>query len=177
MLLAPGDATGMPGGVHLSVSAPVVLTGHSLKLSANVTDTHYFPMELPVEFYASAGTVQDATFTAPDFAGTASITAAYDQWTAQRDVLVVDTPLRSLAEAESGVAATAVVEPPPSRHRAVTQPSSAMRLASGLLLLREREAGLPEQAPGGERRRHHADLRLPGRPHHRLLRGLRRSRR
>ena len=92
MLLAPGDATGMPGGVHLSVSAPVVLTGHSLKLSANVTDTHYFPMELPVEFYASAGTVQDGTFTAPDFAGTASITAAYDQWTTQRDVLVVDTP-------------------------------------------------------------------------------------
>ncbi len=45
-----------------------------------------------MEFYASAGTVQDATFTAPDFAGTASITAAYDQWTAQRDVLVVDTP-------------------------------------------------------------------------------------
>ena len=92
LLLAPGDATGMPGGVHLSVEAPVVLSGHSLKLSANATDTHYFPMNVPVGLYATDGTVQDNIFTAPGYAGTVSITAAYDQWTAQRDVLVVDTP-------------------------------------------------------------------------------------
>lgn len=92
LLLAPGDATGIPGGVHLSVDAPAVLTGHSLKLSANVTDTHYFPMDLPVDIYATMGEVRDGLFVAPDFAGTATVTAAYDQWTARRDVLVVDAP-------------------------------------------------------------------------------------
>lgn len=92
LLLAPGDATGIPGGVHLSVDAPAVLTGHSLKLSANVTDTHYFPMDLPVDLYATAGEVRDGLFIAPDFAVTATVAAAYDQWTAQRDVLVVDAP-------------------------------------------------------------------------------------
>ena len=49
-------------------------------------------MNVPVGLYATDGTVQDNIFTAPGYAGTVSITAAYDQWTAQRDVLVVDTP-------------------------------------------------------------------------------------
>lgn len=92
LLLAPGSATGIPGGVHLSVDTPAVLTGRSLKLSANVTDTHYYPMNLPVDFYTTAGEVRDGLFIAPDFAVTATITAAYDQWTAQRNVLVVDAP-------------------------------------------------------------------------------------
>lgn len=108
LLLAPGGSTGIPGGVHLSVDAPAVLTGHSLKLSANVTDTHYFPMSLPVDFYATMGEVRDGAFIAPDFPGTASITAAYDQWTAQRDVLVVDAP-STLSILFSGSAAVNVM--------------------------------------------------------------------
>ena len=43
---------------------------------------------------------------------------------------VVLGELSSLAEEASGRAAAAVVEPPPSRHRAVTQPSSTIRWAS-----------------------------------------------
>lgn len=92
LLLAPGGATGIPAGVHLSVDAPAVLTGRSLKLSANVTDTHYFPLDLPVNLYTTTGEIQDSTFIAPALAGTATVTAAYDQWTVQRDVLVVDAP-------------------------------------------------------------------------------------
>ena len=76
VLLAPGDATNEPGGVYLSAAAPAVLRGHTVKLTANVTDTHYFPMSLPLDYFTTLGTVYDGVFTAPAWSGMATVTAS-----------------------------------------------------------------------------------------------------
>ena len=92
LLLAPGGATGEPAGVYLSAAAPAVLAGHTVKLTANVTDTHYYPLNLPLEYTATAGEVTDGLFTAPQQGGVATVTAMYGQFFAQRNILVVDAP-------------------------------------------------------------------------------------
>ncbi|MDE7218818.1 MAG: S-layer homology domain-containing protein, partial [Oscillospiraceae bacterium] len=93
VLLAPGGATGEPAGVYLSAAAPAVLAGHTVKLAANVTDTHYYPIaNLPVTYYATSGKVMDGVFTAPQQGGIVSVTAFYGQFSAQRDIRVVDAP-------------------------------------------------------------------------------------
>lgn len=108
LLLAPGGATGVPGGVTLSAGAPAVLAGHTVDLSANVTDTHYYPMDLPVTFFATAGEVQDNTFTAPASGGTVTVTAVYDLWSAQKDILVVDAPSSMEISYAGGSSATVI---------------------------------------------------------------------
>ena len=92
LLLAPGGATGEPAGVYLSAAAPAVLAGHTVKLTANATDTHYYPMNLPLEYTATIGEAVDGLFTAPQQGGTATVTAMYGQFFAQRNILVVDAP-------------------------------------------------------------------------------------
>lgn len=92
LLLAPGDATGEPGGVYLAAAAPAVLTGQTVELTANVTDTHYFPMDLPLTFYTTGGEAADGAFTAPQQSGRFTVTAVYDGLYAQQDILVVDAP-------------------------------------------------------------------------------------
>jgi len=108
LLLAPGGATGIPGGVTLSAEAPAVLAGHTVKLSANVTDTHYYPMSLPVEFHTTLGEVQNGTFIAPAAGGQATVTAFYDQWSAQRDILVVDAPSSMVITYSGSTSATVI---------------------------------------------------------------------
>lgn len=109
MLLAPGGATGIPGGVYLSAGAPAVLAGHSVKLTANATDTNYYPMSLPLEFYATAGEVQNNTFIAPRQGGTVTVTASCNGLTAQRDILVLDAPSSMSIKADGASAATTMV--------------------------------------------------------------------
>lgn len=92
LLLAPGGATGVPGGVYLSAAAPAVLAGHTVKLNANVTDTNYYPVSLPVDITATAGEVSGNLFTAPQQGGVATVTAMYDSFFAQQDILVLDEP-------------------------------------------------------------------------------------
>lgn len=92
LLLAPGDATGEPNGVYLSAAAPAVLTGHTVKMTANVTDTHYFPMNLPLDLYATAGEVSNGVFTAPMQGGTVTVSASYGLFSAQQNILVLDAP-------------------------------------------------------------------------------------
>lgn len=92
LLLAPGGATGEAGGVYLDAAAPAVLAGHTVQLAANVTDTHYFPMDLPVVLSATAGEVADGVFTAPAQPGWVTVTAMWDGFYAQREILVVDAP-------------------------------------------------------------------------------------
>ena len=101
VLLAPGGTTGEPAGVYLSAAAPAVLAGHTVKLTANVTDSHYYPMNLPLTYYATAGEVVDGLFTAPQQGGLVTVTAAYEGFSAQRDILVVDAP-SSMALRTSG---------------------------------------------------------------------------
>lgn len=92
VLLAPGGATGEPAGVYLSAGAPVVLAGHTVKLTANGTDTHYYPMELPLTYTATAGEAANGVFTAPESGGMVTVTASYGALSAQRDILVLDAP-------------------------------------------------------------------------------------
>ena len=105
-----------------------MLAGHTVKLNANVTDTNYYPANYPIDITATAGEVSGGIFTAPQQGGIATVTAVYDNLFAQQDILLSLGELRSFAVSTSGVAATAVVEPPPSRHRAVPLPP---RIPSG----------------------------------------------
>lgn len=92
LLLAPGESTGVPGGVYLTADAPAVMTGHTVELAANLTDTNYFPMRGSVQLDASGGTVAGTTFTAPEESGPVTITASASGFSARREVLVVDGP-------------------------------------------------------------------------------------
>ena len=92
LLLAPGGATGVPGGMYLSAGAPAVLAGHTVRLKANATDTNFYPMDLPVEFFATDGVVENGFFTAPQQGGLVTVTALCGEFAAQRDILVLDAP-------------------------------------------------------------------------------------
>lgn len=105
VLLAPGDATNEPGGVYLSAAAPAVLTGHTVKLTANVTDAHYFPMSLPLDYFTTLGTVYDGVFTAPAWSGMATVTASYGMFSTQRNIQVVDAPSTMTIRAKGSSAA------------------------------------------------------------------------
>lgn len=91
-LLSSGRPTGRAGTIHLTADTPVVLTGHSLQLTAALADTHYFPMDKDVELRASAGEIDGTTFIAPHTSGTVTITASYGRLEKTLDVLVIDTP-------------------------------------------------------------------------------------
>lgn len=108
LLLAPGGATGIPGGVTLSADAPAVLAGHTVKLSANVTDTHYYPMDLPVTYTATLGEVQGNTYHAPLYGGMAAISAEYGQWMARQNILVVEAPSSMEVRYAGGSSATVI---------------------------------------------------------------------
>ena len=47
---------------------------------------------IPLPYYATAGEVVDGLFTAPQQGGLVTVTAAYEGFSAQRDILVVDAP-------------------------------------------------------------------------------------
>ena len=109
VLLAPGGVTGEPAGVYLSAAAPAVLAGHTVKLAANVTDSHYYPMSLPLTYYATAGEVVDGLFTAPQQGGLVTVTAAYEGFSAQRDILVVNAPSSMSLRAADGASSVSVI--------------------------------------------------------------------
>ena len=92
VLLAPGGATGVPHSVNLSLSAPVVLAGHTVELTANLADTHYYPMAGQVEYAASGGEISGNLLTAPQESGSVTVTASYGGISAQRQILVADAP-------------------------------------------------------------------------------------
>ena len=92
-LLASGMPTGIPNSVYLSASAPVVLAGHTVELTANLVDSAYFPMSEPVMLTASSGQIDGNTFIAPAQGGTVTITATSSTGlTASVDILVIDSP-------------------------------------------------------------------------------------
>ncbi len=106
LLLAPGGATGEAGGVYLAADAPAVLKGHTVKLTANVTDTRYFPMQLPLDFFATDGFVADGVFTAPGQSGRVTVTASYGMYSAQQHIQVLDGPGSLTIRAQGSSAAS-----------------------------------------------------------------------
>ena len=92
LLLAPGSATGIPDHIYLTTNVHAILPGHTVELTANVVDTAYFPMDLPVELSCSAGEIIDGVFTAPQEGGLVTITASHGELTTETKILVVDTP-------------------------------------------------------------------------------------
>lgn len=93
LLIASGTPTNIPHHVYLSASAPVVLAGHTVELTANVVDSAYFPMSgQPVTLTASSGVIEGNTFIAPAQGGTVTITASSGDLSATVDILVIDSP-------------------------------------------------------------------------------------
>lgn len=92
LLLSQGYPTGRADHVYLSASAPAVLAGHTVELTANLVDSNYFPMEGAVTLSASAGEIVGTTFIAPQQSGPVTITAFSGGMTASVEVLVVETP-------------------------------------------------------------------------------------
>lgn len=92
LLLSDGTPTGRADHVYLSAAAPVVLSGQTLELTANLVDTNYFPMAGEVDLWASDGVIIGNTFIAPETSGWVTITAQSGGMAAAVDVLVVDTP-------------------------------------------------------------------------------------
>ena len=93
LLIASGMPTNIPHHVYLSASAPVVLAGHTVELTANVVDSAYFPMSgQPVTLTASSGVIEGNTFIAPAQGGTVTITATSGGMSATVNILVIDSP-------------------------------------------------------------------------------------
>lgn len=91
-LLAPGQATGVPGSIYLTADAPAVLAGRTVSFTAQLADTNYFPMDGAVTFEASAGEMNGSVLTAPLTGGVVTVTARYGAVSAQLNVLVLDEP-------------------------------------------------------------------------------------
>lgn len=109
VLLAPGGATGEQAGVYLAAAAPAVLAGHTVKLTANATDTHYYPMALPVDLAATAGEIQDGLFTAPQQGGPVTLTASCGPFSAQQNIQVLDAPDTLSLRAADGASSVSVI--------------------------------------------------------------------
>ena len=93
LLLADGEPTEDPDHVYLSASAPVVLAGHTVELTANLVDSAYFPMEdEEVTLSASAGEIVDNTFIAPAEGGTVIIAAEWEDLVTYLEIQVIDSP-------------------------------------------------------------------------------------
>ena len=93
LLLADGEPTGEPDHLYLSASAPVVLAGHTVSLTANVVDSAYFPMaDEEVTLSASAGEIVDGTFIAPAEGGSVVIAAEWEDQVAYLELQVIDSP-------------------------------------------------------------------------------------
>ena len=96
LLLAPGQATGVPGSIYLTADAPAVLAGHTVAFSAQLADTNFFPMSGSVSLEATGGAIAGSVLTAPPTGGVVS---------SQLDVLVLDEP-ETLSIQQDGSAVT-----------------------------------------------------------------------
>lgn len=109
LLLAPGQATGVPGSIYLTANAPAVLAGHTVAFSAQLADTNFFPMSGSVSLESSGGEMTGGVLTAPPTGGVVTVTARSGAVSSQLDVLVLDEPeTLSLQQDGSAVAALSV---------------------------------------------------------------------
>lgn len=105
LLLAPGQATGVPGSIYLTADAPAVLAGHTVAFSAQLADTNFFPMSGSVSLEATGGDMAGNTLTAPPTGGVVTVTARSGGISSQLDVLVLDEP-ETLSIQQDGSAVT-----------------------------------------------------------------------
>lgn len=110
-LLAPGGATGVPHAIHLSAGAPAVMPGHTVSFTANLVDSHYYPMEGEIQFTSSAGTMEGGILTAPEESGVVTVTASYGEITAQAQVLVTSQPDGALITRDGSAISALTLKP------------------------------------------------------------------
>ena len=92
-LVASSQPTGRPASLYLSADSEYVLSGSSVEIAATMVDTNYIPMAAEqVELSASAGSIQDHTFTAPAAGGNVTITARSGSAEGYLTLTVVDQP-------------------------------------------------------------------------------------
>ena len=92
LLVADGTSTGRAGSVYLNADNRYVLAGSTVELTAALLDTNYIPMAGEVTLTASDGTVNGTAFTAPDKAGTVTITGTAEGRTGTLTLQIIDTP-------------------------------------------------------------------------------------
>lgn len=92
LLLTRDRATQIPDHIYFDPSAHIVLPGHTVELNATLVDTGYHPMNAHIIYECSAGEIVDGVFYAPEDGGPVIVTASVGGFTAQTQILVVDTP-------------------------------------------------------------------------------------
>ena len=91
-LVATQTSSGRAGSVYLSADNRYILAGSTVELTAALLDTNYIPMDDEVTLTASDGSVSGTSFTAPDKAGTVTITGKAGGRTGTLELQIIDTP-------------------------------------------------------------------------------------
>ena len=92
LLLVNDHATNSPHHLYFAASSYIVLPGHTVDLSAKLLDTNYSLIDTSVTYTCTGGEIRDDVFYAPQKGGPITITATADGFTAQIQILVVETP-------------------------------------------------------------------------------------
>lgn len=92
LFLTSDHATNEPDHLYFAASSYIVLPGHTVDLSTKLLDSNYSLMDASATYVCSAGEIKDDVFYAPQKGGPVTITAKVDGFTAQIQILVVDTP-------------------------------------------------------------------------------------
>lgn len=91
-LVATQQSTGQAGSVYLNTSNRYVLAGSTVDITAALLDTNYIPMSGDVTLTASEGVINGTSFTAPDKAGTVTITGTAGGRTGTLELQIIETP-------------------------------------------------------------------------------------
>lgn len=92
LLLVRDYQTGDADHLYLGASSYIVLPGHEVQLNAKLLDSNFSPMIANILYDCSAGEIRNGVFYAPEKGGPVTITASVAGYTAQIQILVVDTP-------------------------------------------------------------------------------------
>ncbi len=130
LLLTRDHATRVPDHIYFSPSAHIVLPGHAVELNATLVDTGYHPMNSHISYECSAGEIVDGIFYAPEKGGPVIITASAGGFTAQTQILVVDTPDELHVYWDGAVVSDVTMVPGDSAELTVTASYNHMKLAT-----------------------------------------------
>lgn len=92
LLLTSSQTTNEPDHLYFAASSYIVLPGHTVELSTKLLDSNYSLMDSSATYTCTGGEIRDNVFYAPQKGGPITITAKVDGFTAQIQILVVDTP-------------------------------------------------------------------------------------
>ena len=92
LLLVNDEATNIPHHLYFAASSYIVLPGHTVDLSTKLLDSNYSPMDASATYTCTGGEIKDDVFYAPQKGGPITITAKAGGFTAQIQILVVETP-------------------------------------------------------------------------------------